>query len=208
MSENNELPIHPTTGLRAIGIGKRGPIWPIMGGSVDSGHPGLSAAGEGADGGQSDAATGSQDADDEPKPTETVEFWKGKAREQENRAKANAAAAKKLAEIEEANKSEAEKAADRISKAEAEVATVPAKVADALKAHLVDLHKIADEDAELFLTATDPELLLKQVARLLAQSGSKRKNNNYVPDQGNGKTDSDGDGLDRQFVRDLFGTNK
>jgi hypothetical protein len=30
-----ELPIHPYTGLRAIGIGKRGPIWPVMGGAED-----------------------------------------------------------------------------------------------------------------------------------------------------------------------------
>ena len=37
----------------------------------------------------------------EPKPTETVEFWKAKAREQEKRAKDNAAAATRLAEIED-----------------------------------------------------------------------------------------------------------
>ncbi|MFE2997994.1 hypothetical protein ACFXG4_23655 [Nocardia sp. NPDC059246] len=30
------LPVHPITGLRAIGIGKRGPIWPVRGGSVDT----------------------------------------------------------------------------------------------------------------------------------------------------------------------------
>lgn len=29
------LPIHPVTGVRALGIGKRGPIWPIIGGSGD-----------------------------------------------------------------------------------------------------------------------------------------------------------------------------
>lgn len=33
MFEN--LPIHPATGLRAIGIGKRGPIWPVMGAAED-----------------------------------------------------------------------------------------------------------------------------------------------------------------------------
>jgi hypothetical protein len=27
------LPIHPRTGLRAVGYGRRGPIWPILGGS-------------------------------------------------------------------------------------------------------------------------------------------------------------------------------
>ncbi|SFO59902.1 hypothetical protein [Amycolatopsis rubida] len=28
---NTDLPVHPRTGLRAVGIGKRGPIWPIAG---------------------------------------------------------------------------------------------------------------------------------------------------------------------------------
>ena len=32
----NTLPIHPRTGLQAIGFGKRGPIWPVVGGSVDA----------------------------------------------------------------------------------------------------------------------------------------------------------------------------
>lgn len=35
----SDLPIHPRTGLRAIGIGKRGPIWPIAGGSQPLGAP-------------------------------------------------------------------------------------------------------------------------------------------------------------------------
>ena len=32
---DNTLPIHPVTGLRAIGLTKRGPIWPVLGGSED-----------------------------------------------------------------------------------------------------------------------------------------------------------------------------
>lgn len=54
----------------------------------------------------------------EPKPTETVEFWKKQSREQEARAKANADAAKRLAEIEESQKTEAQKQADAIAKAQ------------------------------------------------------------------------------------------
>lgn len=201
MSEFGELPFHPTIpGLQAIGIGKRGPWWPIMGGSE----------GDGAGGGdQRGAETGPQgNGEGDPKSTETVEFWKAKAREQEKRAKENATAAKELEQLKEANKTEAEKAADRLSKAESEAASVPAKVAEALKAHLVARHQIGDEDAELLLTAADPELLLKQVDRLLGQSDKRRKNNNYVPGQGaNTKDDDGGKGLDRQFVRDLFGNN-
>jgi len=120
----------------------------------------------------------------ETKPTETVDFWKSKAREQEKRAKTNADAAKRLAEIEEANKTESEKVADRIAKAEAEVASVPTKVADALRSHLVTLHEIDKDDAELFLTASEPDLLLKQVSRLLGQSDKRKKQNNVSPREG------------------------
>jgi hypothetical protein len=147
-----------------------------------------------------------QEKASQPKPSETVDFWKQKAREQEKRAKENADAAKRLGEIEESQKSEAEKAADRIAKAEAEAASVPAKVSDALRQHLVDLHKIETEDAELFLTATEPDLLLKQVTRLLArsdeQTAAQKKAGNHVPREGNNP--KPGSDEMRDFTRDLF----
>lgn len=52
-------------------------------------------------------------AAEQPKPTETVDFWKQKAREQEQRAKSNAEAAKRLQEIEDAQKTEQQRLADR-----------------------------------------------------------------------------------------------
>ena len=88
------------------------------------------------------------------------------------RAKENADAAKRLDELEQASKSDLEKANDRAAKAEAEVGTIPAKVADALRVHLVALHEISKDDAELFLTATDPELLVKQVNGLIGRAGA------------------------------------
>ena len=111
--------------------------------------------------------------------------------------------ASRLDELEESQKSEAEKAADRISKAEAEAASVPAKVSDALKAHLVTLHNIDADDAELFLTATDPELLLKQVSRLVEQPGKRKKN--HVPREGANPNSSAENGEMRDFTRGLFG---
>jgi hypothetical protein len=137
------------------------------------------------------------------KPTETVDFWKQKAREQEKRAKDNATAAQRLAEIEDAQKSESEKVAERLAKADAEVATVPSKVADALREHLVALHEIDKDDAELFLTATEPDLLLKQVTRLIGQS-DKRKKTNVVPREGQTSSTSSGDDEVREFARGLF----
>ncbi|QFG10026.1 scaffolding protein [Mycobacterium phage IdentityCrisis] len=196
----DDMPIHPRTGLRAIGLGKRGPIWPIMGGSGEGeGNPG-GTTGDNPGGGESAPETETQNNGDgdPPKPTETVDFWKQKAREQESRAKANASAAKQLSE-----------AREKLAEAEAEAAAVPAKIAEGLKAHLVARHEIDAEDAELFLTATDPELLLKQVDRLLAQSqsGKRRKNTNYVPSQGNADHNADKDSGIREFTRQLFGTN-
>lgn len=141
---------------------------------------------------------------EQPKPTETVDFWKQKAREQEKRAKDNADAAKRLAEIEDAQKSESEKVAERIAKAEAEVAKLPNLVAASLRDHLVALHEIDADDAELFLTASEPELLLKQVTRLLGQQG-KRKKSLVVP--GEGKTQTSASDPTREFLRGLTGSD-
>lgn len=52
-------------------------------------------------------------AAEQPKPTETVDFWKQKAREQEQRAKSNAEAARRLQEIEDAQKTEQQRLAER-----------------------------------------------------------------------------------------------
>lgn len=111
------------------------------------------------------------------------------------------AKASRLDEIEEAQKSEAEKVADRLAKADAAVAGVPSQVTEALKAHLVTIHEIAAEDAELFLTATDPETLLKQVDRLVGQSG-KRKN--IVPREGRTANPAAADPT-REFLRSING---
>lgn len=59
-----------------------------------------------------------EDTTEQKKPTETVEFWKSKAREQEKRAKENAAAAKRLADLEESQKSETQKLLERAEAAE------------------------------------------------------------------------------------------
>jgi len=157
----------------------------------------------GVDTSATDSTAPEQQPEPQPKPTETVDFWKQKAREQEKRAKENADAARRLGELEDANKSEIDKAMDRVTKAEAEVASVPAKVADALRAHLVALHEIPADDAELFLTANDPDLLLKQVTRLVGRDVQRKKQGNHVPREGNSPTSASGD--ERETVRALFG---
>ncbi len=102
-------------------------------------------------------------------------------------AKANADAAKRLSDLEQAQLSESDKVAKRLSDAGAEVATVPSKVADALRDHLVGIHEINEEDAELFLTATTPELLLKQIERLTARNEEAGKPRSPRPDRSQGR---------------------
>ena len=120
------------------------------------------------------------------------------------------AAAVELAAIKESQKTDVQKTADRIAAADAEIAKIPARVSEALRDHLVALHKIPAEDAELFLTASDPEVLLKQVERLVARGAedvaASRKTGNHVPREGNTPAAAkSGEGL--EAVRSLFGGN-
>ncbi len=116
-----------------------------------------------------------------PKPTETVEFWKSKAREQESRAKANAKAADELAEIKAAQLSAEQRAAQE--KADAERERDQAR-AEALRWRIATKHGISDEDAELFLTATDEETLNRQAERLKEREPEPGKGT-HVPNLGN-----------------------
>jgi len=124
-----------------------------------------------------------------------------------NAAKERDALAAKLKEIEDRDKSEAEKFADRIAVAESTVAQLPMMVADNLRTHLVALHNIPANDAELFLTASDPELLLKQVTRLLErgeeQANQRKKNGLHVPREGTSTNPAENDEL--ATARALFG---
>jgi hypothetical protein len=112
------------------------------------------------------------------------------------------AKAARLAEIEEANKSEAQKLAD--AKAAAERDRDVAK-AEALRLRIATKHGISDEDADLFLTGTDEATLTKQAERLAQRAEDRKKNGNHVPREGtntNSKAASD----ELAFVRDLFGS--
>ena len=117
-----------------------------------------------------------------PEPKADDVDWKAEARKWEQRAKENKSAADRLIEMEQSQMSEAEKVAQRLAEAESQVAAVPTKVTEALRAHLVELHQIGTDDAELFLTASDPDLLLKQVSRLVETKGVGRKH--IVPREG------------------------
>ena len=117
------------------------------------------------------------------------------------------AAAVELAAIKESQKSAEQVAADRLAAADAEVAKIPAKVSESLRDYLVALHKIPAEDSELFLTASDPEVLLKQVERLMARGvedvAASKKHGNFVAREGTTPPKPGEDPM-RKFVDDLF----
>jgi hypothetical protein len=117
--------------------------------------------------------------------------------------KALKAKADQFDQLEESKKSENEKFVEKLTKAEAEVAQIPARVAEQLRGHLVALHEINGDDAELFLTANDPELLLKQVQRLVGRESERKKQGNFVPREGSTSKNIEGD--EREAVRSLFG---
>jgi hypothetical protein len=116
-------------------------------------------------------------------------------------AKANADAAKRLAQIEEANKSEAEKAADRIRELEADAQSARA---EALRFKVASKFGIGDEDADLFLTGSDEETLTKQAERLAGRAEERKKQGNVVVREGHTSRPAENEEL--AVARSLFGT--
>lgn len=111
------------------------------------------------------------------------------------------AKAAKLDEIEEANKSEIEKANDRATKAEKAAAEA---AAEALRLRVATKHGITDsDDIALFLTGTDEDTLTKQAQRLGERTSGRKRKNNHVPNEGTTPPVADDD--ERTAVRELFG---
>lgn len=106
--------------------------------------------------------------------------------------------------LEDAQKTEQQRAADKVAKAEADIAAVPGMVADALRPHLVELNGFDAEDADVFLTGDTPELLLKQASRLAEVRNRGKTSAATVPTEGNASTAPRGSS-EHDFVRELFG---
>lgn len=116
-------------------------------------------------------------------------------------AKANAEAAKRLAELEESQKTEAEKQAERIAELEKQIegATV-----QAVRARMAAKYQIDPEDADLFLTGTNEETVEAQAKRLSERVSASKKNPPRVPKEGT-VTNAAGSEDRREFVRQLTG---
>ena len=160
---------------------------------------------------------GAQTADSTPKPKPPAQEarqaagtdWKAKyeetiaeSRKWEERSKANAEAAKRLSEIEDAQKSESERAADRIAAAE--------KAADdarreALRYKVATKFGVSDEDAELFLTGADEETLARQAERLASRSAEASAPRSPKPDPNQGRSGQGAASTADQFAATVGG---
>lgn len=138
----------------------------VRDGAVNDGEDDA-AAGEGTPGGGKDSGA-----------AETVAYWKAMSRKNEDRAKANAEAARRLKEIEDAAKTDAQRAADALAEARREAEQARAD-ADRYKA--AAMHGITGDDIDLLGSGPAEEIesravrigqLLKAERDLAAQQNS------------------------------------
>lgn len=84
-----------------------------------------------------------------------IEKWKSLSRQHEARAKSNADAATKLTEIEDAQKSEVDKAADKIKRAEARATEIAAEL---VRLKVAVRHGLSEDQAARLIGTTEEEL--------------------------------------------------
>ena len=92
--------------------------------------------------------------------------------------------AARLDEMEQASKSELEKANSRISELEAER---EAAQAETLRYRVATRYGISDEDADLILTGTDEETLTRQAERIAARIDEEQRPRSPQPDPTQGR---------------------
>lgn len=156
------------------------------------------------DSGTADPAESQEDTQDtEPKTfdAEYVDKLRKENAKYRTEAKANAEAAKRLAQLEESQKTEAEKQAEKIAELEKQIegATV-----QAVRARMAAKYQIAPEDADLFLTGSDEETVEAQAKRLSERVSASKKNPPPVSKEG-AVTNASGSEDQREFLRQLTG---
>lgn len=91
----------------------------------------------------------------EPKPSETVDYWKQRARQNETQAKANADAAKRLQEIEDAQKTAEQKSAEQAAKVQRDL---EAARSETLRYKAAATHRVSEDNFDLLGTGTEEEI--------------------------------------------------
>jgi hypothetical protein len=176
------LPIHPRTGLRAVGIAAGRPVWPIMGGSGDTPPPGATPpavpqqppsqppAPVPHPPPSQPSATGTQnESQDPPTAVEQLGDAGKKALDEERRARREAEKARKgledqLRAIEDKDKSELERAQSRLADLEKSYAAAEAQ---RLRLHVATTHGVGADDLVLLTGATEEDLVA-QAQRIAA----------------------------------------
>lgn len=145
----------------------------------------------------------------EPKvdPVLDTTDWKVEARKWEQRAKDNKDAADRLTQLEDAQKSELERAQEAAELAQRELADVKA---EATRFRIAAKYGISEEDQEVFLTASDEEGLERQASKLSEKITAKQTNDpEKAPRAGfsleTGNDDSSGEENRNDIARNLFG---
>jgi hypothetical protein len=104
-------------------------------------------------------------------------------KELKDQLKALKPAADRLKEIEDQQKTDLEKANERMAELQRQAAL---SATEALRFRIATKHGISDEDAEVFLTGSDEESITKQAERLVALQGEKVAAQQQKPDPSQG----------------------
>lgn len=133
----------------------------------------------------SDNAPAEPQGSPEVEPQEDKTDWKAEARKWEARAKENNGAAQKLTELENASKSELQKAIDRAAAAEAALATAQA---ESLRLTIAARHGISGDHLDLLTGSSEDELeeKAKKLSALITDSGKSDPFPKADPSQGAG----------------------
>lgn len=127
-----------------------------------------------------EASTNTDEFTDEVDYKAKYEAMKNHSREWESRAKANLAAAKKLKELEDAEKTEVDKLNDRLAESEKDKAALQVELD---RMTIAAKHGLSAEDAAMFLHG-DAETMTKQAEALAERARVPRKAE--APNQGRG----------------------
>lgn len=102
------------------------------------------------------------------------------------------------------SKSESDQMAERVAALEQQLSE---SQTIALKARVQAKYGVSDDDADLFLTATDEGTLTKQAERLAQRDEDRKKQGNRAPLQGRTSSKSGEDQPLREMARQLFSSD-
>ena len=137
----------------------------------------------------------------EPKAfdAEYVDKLRKEAAKYRTEAKANSDAARKLAAIEEANKTEAQKSADRLAAAEKDVADARN---ESLRYRIAAEFKLTEKQAAALAHVSSEDGMREVAGQLAASESDRKKHGNFAPREGTNPQSGGSDDL--EVVRNLF----